>query len=153
MSVGFHLARHRIPIAAVVVSAVVVIAGCGGSSKPSKPSSVSKSASSLGSEGVAFSRCMRAHGLPNFPDPNTGGGFQLSSNGKFKILIGPRGPNEPPAFQAAQSACQNLFPPISVAAGKQNPTAETMTQMLTRRQMHACAQGAELAGSHDLFAQ
>lgn len=133
MSVVFHLARHRIPIAAVLVSGVVMIAGCGGSSKPStsKPSSVSKSTSSLVSEAVAFSRCMRAHGLPNFPDPNASDGFQINSNGKFKIHIGPRGPNEPPAFQAAQSACQNLFPPISGAAGKQNPTAETMTQMLT----------------------
>jgi hypothetical protein len=70
MSVLFHLAGHRIPIAAVVVSGVVVIAGCGGSSKPSKPSkpsSASKAASSLVSDGVAFSHCMRSHGLPNFP--------------------------------------------------------------------------------------
>ena len=125
----FHLARHRIPIAAVVVSGVLVIAGCGGSSRPS---SATTSASSLASAGIAFSRCMRAHGLPNFSDPNgAGGGFQLSGNGKFRIRIGGPGPNgESPAFQAAMSACQNLFPPLSGPSGQQHPTAATMTQML-----------------------
>jgi len=75
---------------------------------------------------------MRSHGVPSFPDPNAaGGGFELSSNGKFKIRIGPRGPNgESPAFQAAMSACHNLFPPISGPSGPQHPSAATMTQML-----------------------
>ena len=44
---------------------------------------------------------MRAHGVPNFPDPSgSGGGIQLGSG------INPRSPG----FQSAQSACQKLLP-------------------------------------------
>jgi len=42
--VPFHLARYRVPICMAVLSGVLVIAGCGSSSKPSSPS---KSASNL----------------------------------------------------------------------------------------------------------
>jgi hypothetical protein len=41
---------------------------------------------------------MRSNGEPNFPDPKSGGGFNVSSN-----------PNDP-QLQAAQRACQTLLP-------------------------------------------
>jgi hypothetical protein len=44
---------------------------------------------------------MRAHAVPNFPDPGSGGGVQLS---------GSRINSQSPAFEAAQSACQKLLP-------------------------------------------
>jgi len=54
---------------------------------------------------LKFSVCMRAHGLPDFPDPtSSGGGVQLSI-GKSKSL----NPSSP-VFQAAQKACQSLMP-------------------------------------------
>jgi hypothetical protein len=127
------LARRRTPIAVVVVSGVLVVAGCGSSSEPGSAGKTASSAtSSLMASGLTFSKCMRSHGEPTFPDPNAaGGGFQLTGNGKFRIRIGPRGTNgESPAFQAAISACQNLFPPISGGSGEQHPSAATMTQML-----------------------
>ena len=48
---------------------------------------------------TAFSRCMRAHGIADFPDPSPGGGLQLSG--------GPSSDLNPsnPAFQAAQKTC------------------------------------------------
>jgi hypothetical protein len=57
-----------------------------------------------------FSRCMRAHGLRDFPDPQTGSG------GSSGIAIqGGGGPSadlrpDSPAFQRAQKACGNLMP-------------------------------------------
>lgn len=30
---------------------------------------------------LAFARCVRAHGIPNFPDPNSQGGFNLAGTG------------------------------------------------------------------------
>jgi hypothetical protein len=47
---------------------------------------------------------MRAHGVPNFPDPNSQGGFffQGGSGGGLD-------PNNP-TFQAAQRACQSKMP-------------------------------------------
>jgi hypothetical protein len=58
-----------------------------------------------------FSRCMRSHGVPNFPDPEfsqSGGGVGIRIGGKKG---GPSGidPNSP-QFQAAQKACQSDLP-------------------------------------------
>jgi hypothetical protein len=44
---------------------------------------------------------MRAHGVPNFPDPGSGGGVQLSGSGIN---------TQSPAFGSAQNACQKLLP-------------------------------------------
>jgi hypothetical protein len=45
---------------------------------------------------------MRAHGVPNFPDPSSAdGGVQLSGSAIN---------TQSPAFQSAQSACQKLLP-------------------------------------------
>jgi hypothetical protein len=46
---------------------------------------------------LAFARCMRAHGVPNFPDPTFGGGPKLAS----AAGINPQSP----AFQRAARAC------------------------------------------------
>lgn len=53
---------------------------------------------------LQFSRCMRAHGLPNFPDPQFSGG-------KVSMQIGSGTGLDPnsPAFKAAQRACQPLI--------------------------------------------
>ena len=54
---------------------------------------------------LKFSACMRAHGVPNFPDPQTsGGGITLGF--KRGSGIDPQSPQ----FKAAQRACQNEFP-------------------------------------------
>jgi hypothetical protein len=48
-------------------------------------------------------QCMRDNGVPNFPDPDENGGFQM--NGSSPGLD----PNDP-KFQAAQKACANYQP-------------------------------------------
>ena len=57
-------------------------------------------------QALAMSRCMRSHGVPDFPDPK----FQAAPGGGFGIRIGGPGvdPNSP-AFQAAQTACGKIF--------------------------------------------
>jgi hypothetical protein len=55
---------------------------------------------------LEFSKCMRAHGLPNFPDPTftTGGGIgiKIQANGGLN-------PNDP-TFKKAQEACRGRLP-------------------------------------------
>ena len=53
---------------------------------------------------LAFSRCMRAHGISDFPDPSSQGGIALSPK--------PGGDLDPnnPRFQAANRACQHDMP-------------------------------------------
>ena len=52
--------------------------------------------------GLNFAKCMRAHGLTNFPDPSSGGGIQLNSSSGLNPAS--------PAFQAAQQACAGNLP-------------------------------------------
>jgi hypothetical protein len=57
---------------------------------------------------LAFSRCMRAHGVTNFPDPTfaAGGGIGIKIRAGSKSGLNPNNPT----FQAAQRACQGLMP-------------------------------------------
>lgn len=85
-------------------------AGCGGASGPSvaqistTTTSTSASAASAKPDPAAFSRCMRAHGVPRFPDP--------TSNGDLQLRVGPGTGIDPQSatFRAAQRACQHFMP-------------------------------------------
>jgi hypothetical protein len=57
-------------------------------------------------QALKFSACMRAHGVPRFPDPNFGSG------GKIAIRIDPSSGIDPrsPVFQDAQKACASELP-------------------------------------------
>jgi len=66
-------------------------------------------------QALAMSKCMRSHGVPNFPDPQfrSGGGIGIQLNGNGV------NPNSP-AFQAAQKACGSIFggaPTVAKAPG------------------------------------
>lgn len=84
-------------IALAALSSAVMIAGCGSSSNAGRTA-----ASSDGGQGIKFADCMRAHGVPNFPDPGSQGAVQITPSSG----INPRSP----AFQSAQSACSKLLP-------------------------------------------
>jgi hypothetical protein len=60
-------------------------------------------------QALAFSACMRRHGVPDFPDPNFssgGGGIGI------RVHVTPGGDQNPqsPIFQAAMQACQGHLP-------------------------------------------
>jgi hypothetical protein len=66
----------------------------------------SGSSSSPGSQAVAYSACVRAHGVPNFPDP------KISTHGNgvsVAIAINPSISSNP-HFKSAQQACRKLQP-------------------------------------------
>jgi hypothetical protein len=67
---------------------------------------------------LAFSACMRSHGLKDFPDPTQGsGGIRLNINGGGDLNP------QSSTFQAAQQACQSLMPAGGPDAGtKADPT-------------------------------
>ncbi len=48
---------------------------------------------------LTFSRCMRAHGIPDFPDPSNGGHFDLNGGAGSDLT-----PNNP-KFVTAQNVC------------------------------------------------
>ncbi len=57
-------------------------------------------------QALAYSACMRSHGLPNFPDP------QFGSGGRVRMRIDPSSGIDPRSsqFQAAQKACEDKLP-------------------------------------------
>ena len=58
---------------------------------------------------LRYARCMRAHGVPNFPDPHyTGGGIGQPS-GQLGFA-GPGLKHPSPQVQSANQACQHLLP-------------------------------------------
>ncbi len=113
-------------LTAALVTLGVLVAGCGGtsptgsvaslSSHASKTSTTSSTAagssggsgssSSPGSQAVAYSACVRAHGVPNFPDPK----ITTHGNGvSVAIGINPSISSNP-HFKSAQQACIKLLP-------------------------------------------
>jgi hypothetical protein len=105
-------------IALVAVGCALALAGCGSS----KGGGTSQS--SLASAGLKFATCMRAHGVPNFPDPNGGGGIQ--------IPIGSGINPQSPAFQSARGACAKLLP--GGGPGGQHASEQDKLRMLKMSQ-------------------
>src|SRR5581483_3141778 len=133
-----RLIRAPLPLALLVSG--ILIAGCGGSSDsvstvaaaggaartdtstttgggattspPDAPANTNQTA-------LAFSRCMRANGVPSFPDPSPGGGFLFNANGVDRSS---------PAFKEAQVKCSKLLagsgPPLP--GTQTHPTAQTL---------------------------
>jgi hypothetical protein len=113
-------------LAAALIALSVLMTGCGGNSPTdgvaslgshaSKTSTTSPTAAGSsggsgssappGSQAVAYSACVRAHGVPNFPDP------KVSTHGnRVRVAVGvtPAITNNP-HFKSAQQACSKLLP-------------------------------------------
>ena len=85
------LARRRLCSAVVAVSCGAAIVACGSSNKPGP-------AAARGDPLVRYARCIRAHGVPNFPDPSGSHGLAIPND------INPQSP----AFTSAEHACAKL---------------------------------------------
>jgi len=64
---------------------------------------------------VAFAKCMRAHGVPNFPDPGSNGSGGLQIQASQRAGSGPsmkvNGVSvDAPAFQSAMQSCRSQLP-------------------------------------------
>lgn len=60
---------------------------------------------------LAYARCMRAHGIADFPDPNAEGGISLPPSAGGDLS------SNSPAFQAAEAACASLGPGSATPGG------------------------------------
>lgn len=113
--------RRNACLLLAAATGVLAIAACGSSGHPRSPSSAAGASSP-----IRYAACMRAHGVPNFPDPSGGGGLRIPND------INPASP----AFQAAQRACQSLMP-----GGPGGPAAATAQQKETMLQLARCMRG------------
>jgi hypothetical protein len=115
---------------AAALGLAVLASGCGGSPGPGVAQAPNSGAGGSGSTGgstkgdpAAYSACMRKHGVPNFPDPDSHGHLKLTfgqgKNGQ-KTGVDPNSPQ----FRKAQQACQKLLP----NGGKPTPQEQAKEQ-------------------------
>src|SRR5215467_2418421 len=104
-------------VLAVTAGIVMLMAACGGS--PSSTSSTG--ASGQFQQDLAFTRCMRSHGLPDFPGPNANGhGFGSQQQQDQQ--------RSDPHFGTAYSACQHML--ASVPSSHRTKVIPSQTQLV-----------------------
>jgi len=83
---------------AVLAAAALLTAACGGGS----PGAVGSSATGQGrlAQALAFAHCMRSHGVPDYPDPNSSGVFMVNPSNSSRF----------DAPQSTRAACAHLLP-------------------------------------------
>ncbi len=80
-----------------------VLSACSGGS--STPNTAADSSTTAGASVLAYSSCMRSHGVPNFPDPGTSGGI----DDKQAVVSALTAVSKAVA-DSAQNECQHLMP-------------------------------------------
>jgi hypothetical protein len=92
-----QLGARTISGSLAAVGCAIALVACGSSHKPN-----SATGSRAHPQALEFANCMRAHGVPNFPDPTGGGGgVNLEGTGID---------TQSPAFKGARQACAKLTP-------------------------------------------
>jgi hypothetical protein len=89
---------RAVALAAALAAAALLTAACAGGSA----STAGSSGAGQGrvAQALAFAHCMRSHGAPDYPDPNSSGAFMVnpSNNSRFQ------------APQSTRAACAHLLP-------------------------------------------
>lgn len=94
--------RNAGPYAALLVAIAMSAAACSGANRPGVASGGSSSPTGSASQSaLAFSRCMRSHGIPNYPDPG--------GNGATKKTARQLGVSDS-KYDTALRACAHLLP-------------------------------------------
>jgi hypothetical protein len=130
----------RIAAAFIAAAVLVLAAACGSSpsssgsaSSPTSSGSANSSggASTSGASGnstlLAFSQCMRAHNVPNFPDPQATGDAKFPSAQQLHVSGS--------TYQTAETACQSLLP---AGTDDQFPAGEVQELLIGMRAFSQC---------------
>ena len=113
-----HWPRRARPAAVITVMAAAVLLAAACSGSPSSTGSGAPNAGgSANSQAVAYSRCVRSHGVPGFPDPASNG--QIPKEAVIRALSR----LSDSRAMAATNACANLNP-----AGQGGPTLAAQEQ-------------------------
>jgi hypothetical protein len=120
-------ARRSIAALLGTIAAAVIAAGCDATA----PKNTTSSPTVAGHE-LAFSKCVRAHAVPNFPDPGT------SATGPENTIGGIAIPSaidmQSPAFQAALTACRGLLSAGLSPRGQRPITASLRASLIAHAQ-------------------
>jgi hypothetical protein len=140
--------------AMALVGLVALAAGCGangpavagsGTNTANRTSASTGSSSSAMAQMPAYARCMRSHGVSDFPDPtpSLGGGAGFQINGGPGSALN----HNNPRFKAADQVCRSLLP-----GGEQAPT-ESAQKLGAEVKWAQCMRSHGLPGFPDPNAQ
>jgi len=120
LTTGWHPRWRRAAlVTAGIVAAGVAVAACAG---PSSPGAGGPSAddSTPATGLLAYSSCVRSHGVPSFPDPASSGGIPKESSQQLGVSLS--------VLEAAQGACQHLIPAGQSLSGQHRQTVTAQQQ-------------------------
>jgi hypothetical protein len=97
----------RTAAAIIATAGLALLAACSGSSSTGSGASPNaggpaNSPSTNSQNALAFSRCVRSRGVPNYPDPDSSGGIPKETDQQLGVSSS--------ELQAALNACQHLLP-------------------------------------------
>lgn len=104
------VSRSRTAALALMVGLALAASACGaspastgrqGGSPGTAPVASPSATRSQEQSDLAFARCVRAHGVANFPDPSSQGGFDKTALNRISQTN--------PSYQGATRACQHLL--------------------------------------------
>jgi hypothetical protein len=123
--------RYAALITAGILAGGVAVAACGGgpttpgAATGSTPTTVASTSADDGTDAtglVAYSSCMRSHGVPDFPDPTSSGGIPKAG------VISAEGAVSSAQVNAASNSCEHLLPAGGSLSGKPIQTITTQDQ-------------------------
>jgi hypothetical protein len=97
---------------------IALLTACSGGSPSSDPTAGQSTAYQ---KALAYAQCIRAHGSPNYPDPNSQGQFVIPNGSSNSAYVN--------VSAATMKACQSLLPP-SMAGPAQGNTGTSTSQGL-----------------------
>jgi len=136
-SVRLGPARRAAALTAALAGAACLAAACS-----SSPGPAAKPGSSAGAQALAYSKCMRGHGIRDYPDPKV---VSNADGGGVSMGVGTRGDLNPsnPTFKAASRACRSLQP-----AGA-SPPQQTAAELATDVKFAGCMRAHGYPGFPD----
>ena len=112
--------------AAALAGTALLTAACGGGSSPAD-TAAQHAANTRLAEALAFAHCMRSHGEPSFPDPDSAGGFVMTPANSS--LLG----GDTPAWRACHSLMPKKGKPSTPAEQEQHQRRNLMFAACVRR--------------------
>jgi hypothetical protein len=136
----------RTAAAIIATTAVALLAAaCGGSRSTAGPGGSPSAAGSANSpSAVGYSACMRSHGVPDYPDPDSSGTLPKPDAQAFGVSGS--------QFSAAQRSCQHLLPAtggsLTASSLQQCYLADVCPQALVQQAMSTGRQFAGCMRAH-----
>jgi hypothetical protein len=113
------------------MAAALLAAACGSSPSSTGTAGAPNAggATSTAAQAVAYTQCMRSHGVPEYPDPDSSGQLQKIGSGQQVGVSDAR-------FNTATSACQSLWPYQGLTASQQQQELTDMVKFAQCMRSH-----------------